>query len=911
MGLGALDTPENVAARVLAILPRAARDRARYAEIYGPEMAEKAESLRILLHAALPQQEFLSEDTPANRAQFAKLLAADPELIDRLAPVLLDSSPFRQVLTEELDEISRLREVRLGKSPTPLPAKLDVPEQRAVDMEVVGLAFSGGGIRSATFNLGVLQAFAERKVLRRIDYLSTVSGGGYIGSWLVSWIHKIGIHKVEQALSPVDSPYPQQDEVRPIEFLRDFSNYLAPRPGMFSADTWTILAVWSRNTFLNLLILIAAVSCVLLVPRTLGYLAEWILRIRDRASGPDQRFEPLVLVATLLLLPAIVFIAKNLKSFSQTRPPEPPWWQRQLGVIVTIVLPVCLACFTGSIASWSLLKTHGNGFQWGATALGLLPAALLIGLMLLIMEHVGGFYACFRREGARRYMAIIALVLWPILAMLAWLGLRTSASWMLHHWTNSGLEGFWRLMVVGPPLMLVVFTTTLVLHEGLMGNSFPDDRREWLSRLGAWLGIVSIGLTALCFLSFYGPWSLAGLLAWGEGKAASGAALAWLGATFTGLLASRNRAPVSDAPTSAARRPGIPRMVLATLAPYVFIGGLLVVLSSALTIGLGVSACDSTAARGVTFCKAWTGGAAPTLSDLATGYWDLLSLTNGWWSAIAFVGFVAIALLLAYRVDINEFSLHHFYKNRLVRCYLGACRGASRQPDPFTGFDTRDDRPLATLRHDHPKGGYSGPVPHSQYDAQPGPRRPPVVARAQGHIIRVHAKILRICERHHGATRRRSHPGPSGRHGRTVRPARLPADRCLRLSGQGRRRGRTGAGNRNGYFRSGRFAEHGLPIVGGARVSDDYLRCSPRLVARQPVARLLAKIRTAFRSVLSHGRTVRTDESEAQVRVSFRRRPLRKPRIVRTGPAPLLADHLLRRGTGRGHEFWRPRQCDP
>src|SRR5215831_13983311 len=48
----------------------------------------------------------------------------------------------------------------------------------------LGLAFSGGGIRSATFNLGVLQGLAERGLLAHIDYLSTVSGGGYIGSWL-------------------------------------------------------------------------------------------------------------------------------------------------------------------------------------------------------------------------------------------------------------------------------------------------------------------------------------------------------------------------------------------------------------------------------------------------------------------------------------------------------------------------------------------------------------------------------------------------------------------------------------------------------------------------------------------------------------------------------------------------------
>ncbi|HTT13884.1 MAG TPA: patatin-like phospholipase family protein [Burkholderiaceae bacterium] len=50
----------------------------------------------------------------------------------------------------------------------------------------VGLAFSGGGIRSATFSLGLAQALAETKVFPQVDYLSTVSGGGYTGSFLGS-----------------------------------------------------------------------------------------------------------------------------------------------------------------------------------------------------------------------------------------------------------------------------------------------------------------------------------------------------------------------------------------------------------------------------------------------------------------------------------------------------------------------------------------------------------------------------------------------------------------------------------------------------------------------------------------------------------------------------------------------------
>ena len=49
---------------------------------------------------------------------------------------------------------------------------------------LTGLALSGGGIRSAVFCLGALQAFAKHDILKNFDYLSTVSGGGYIGASL-------------------------------------------------------------------------------------------------------------------------------------------------------------------------------------------------------------------------------------------------------------------------------------------------------------------------------------------------------------------------------------------------------------------------------------------------------------------------------------------------------------------------------------------------------------------------------------------------------------------------------------------------------------------------------------------------------------------------------------------------------
>jgi len=139
------------------------------------------------------------------------------------------------VLDEELEEIERLRGEPSGA------AAAGRPVERGDAAGLAGLAFSGGGIRSATFNLGVLQTLGQLGLLRTFDYLSTVSGGGYIGSWLHAWIHhsgapdatEPGVDHVERCLSPVASPDPQDERVGPIRFLRRYSSYLTPRTGTF------------------------------------------------------------------------------------------------------------------------------------------------------------------------------------------------------------------------------------------------------------------------------------------------------------------------------------------------------------------------------------------------------------------------------------------------------------------------------------------------------------------------------------------------------------------------------------------------------------------------------------------------------------------------------------------------------
>src|SRR5262249_16821409 len=153
----------------------------------------------------------------------------------------------------------------------------------------VGLAVSGGGIRSATFALGVLEGLRNIDLLSRIHYLSTVSGGGYIGAWLSASCKR---HAGWLA--------PAADWDDSIRHLRRYSNYLSPKVGFFSADTWSMFTIWARNAILVQLTVILAIAGALVLPRALleGF-QHW-------PHAGNFRWTTIV-----LFLPAVVGIAGN------------------------------------------------------------------------------------------------------------------------------------------------------------------------------------------------------------------------------------------------------------------------------------------------------------------------------------------------------------------------------------------------------------------------------------------------------------------------------------------------------------------------------------------------------------------------------------------------------------------------
>lgn len=121
----------------------------------------------------------------------------------------------------------------------------------------VGLALSGGGVRSATYNLGLLQALHEADILKRVDYLSTVSGGGYIGASLTRHLNYWPTdHDSSGGTEPpiqTRFPFPRDKPEDPVvPWLRSHASYLTPGRGL---NGLALAAAIIRGVLVSLLIL--------------------------------------------------------------------------------------------------------------------------------------------------------------------------------------------------------------------------------------------------------------------------------------------------------------------------------------------------------------------------------------------------------------------------------------------------------------------------------------------------------------------------------------------------------------------------------------------------------------------------------------------------------------------------------
>jgi len=278
-----------------------------------------------------------------------------------------------------------------------------------------GLACSGGGIRSATFCLGVAQWLAGRGMLEKFDFLSTVSGGGYFGSFLSRLIQrKQGVKEAEETLTDNDS--------WSIRWLRENGYYLAPNG---SADLWTILAQMLRNMVAIHVVLLGVFAVPFLFANALlhsiqGY--TWWSKLESHfIPGAKSAWAcspwtvPLALVFVVgMLLPGVLFWFTQLPGNRSSQQAWQTYFTRWLGTGLVLTIGLALMAGMDSLGLWiytTILRSGGNGAGiaagfatvYGSAALAFtgvykfagkltkLVSSKKAGLPLMLIMQAGGF----------------------------------------------------------------------------------------------------------------------------------------------------------------------------------------------------------------------------------------------------------------------------------------------------------------------------------------------------------------------------------------------------------------------------------------------------------------------------------------------------------------------------------------
>lgn len=189
-----------------------------------------------------------------------------------------------------------------------------------------GLALSGGGIRSATFSLGVMVSLAKRNLMPQFDYISTVSGGGYAGAFLTQLLGRPATQPQaapdghsKLGLNSTDLPFSRDEgESEILRRIRQGSSYL-------SGSFWERLGVamaQAHGVFINLFV-------VALLAAAFGY-ADYALRliIPNEAAAWAARLSPLLLVAAFLAVPWARRVSSSVEA--------PHFWMAVLGIVFLI-----------------------------------------------------------------------------------------------------------------------------------------------------------------------------------------------------------------------------------------------------------------------------------------------------------------------------------------------------------------------------------------------------------------------------------------------------------------------------------------------------------------------------------------------------------------------------------------------
>jgi hypothetical protein len=274
-------------------------------------------------------------------------------------------------------------------------------------VHAIGLALSGGGIRSSTFSLGVLVALAGRGVLSQFDYLSTVSGGGYLGSFLSAFLSSPNKPAPESiSLRPEDLPFRRKEgEAAALRHLRHHSKYLA------TGSLWGRMKMMCAQVYgmvLNGLGIVWIAMAAVLVERflrawpaldgwwkpiTLGAAAASVIGgvgalIASRFRGKIQRHaDTFVTLPTVILFGLLLWWGLRFMHgwFSTFPPNSGSWsWKKETWLAILGAIPVISSVLAGVFGRF--LKRIGLMLL---VLTGLAAPLFFLGIYLVLYKSFG------------------------------------------------------------------------------------------------------------------------------------------------------------------------------------------------------------------------------------------------------------------------------------------------------------------------------------------------------------------------------------------------------------------------------------------------------------------------------------------------------------------------------------------
>jgi len=552
--------------------------------------------------------------------------------------------PLAQVLAEEAKE---LHDIHLEFPDHLSPAEHLKHVQASIHERTPtrsALCISGGGIRSATFGLGVLQGLARHHLLQQFDYLSTVSGGGYIGSWLTAWIrrHPEGLEGVCAQLGQVAPPDKPQHEPEPVSWLRTYSNYLSPRLGLMSADSWTLVGTYLRNLLLNWLVLVPFLLALLALPL--------LYRTVLKADTSPAVMTTFVILGTVCLLINLTYLHLCRPSLWKLR--QASFWkqvesQRIFLFVCLFPLMTAVSCLT---IAWEWFHRHPD-YSLDHLSLFGLSSLFTLSLGAGAIHLTAWLIAAIilRRPWLDWWRLLESLTI--ILSGLLGGGLLWAALMKLDRIKGLDPDLFWYTCAAVPAL-LSLFLLAATLFIGIASRLTGDGDREWWGRAGSWILIGSVCWAGLGSITIFGPTVWVKMSAW----ATSAGGVTGILTVLLGFSAKTDANPSGAEP-----------VWWKQLGRHVYL-----LLLAPLTVTL-------------------------ILIQLARMI-RIIVAEAPWFQVGEFiVGMALFSVLLSVVININKFSLHSIYRNRLIRAYVGASRWNTRTANLFTGFDSKDNLAMAEL----------------------------------------------------------------------------------------------------------------------------------------------------------------------------------------------------------------------